>query len=122
MDRRFSRSVRTRCRMQATREQGRMRTRGARTPRSLFGFVLRIVIVLGVDGERLLGDLGLFEDFLGDRRLLLYLFGVFLDLFAGVAEERAAHIRPLLRLGGAVVTGERDPACVLGAREHLADG
>src|ERR1700694_600823 len=98
-----------------------MRTRGARTPRSLFGFVLRIVVVLGVDGERLFGDLGLLEHFLGGRSFLLDLLGGFLALPA-VAEEGAADVRPLLRFSRAVVTRERDAARVLSAREHLANG
>src|SRR5207237_8670100 len=110
-----------RCRMRGTRGQRRARARAVRTRRSLFGFVLRIVVVLGVDGERLLGDLGLFEHFLGGGSFLLDLLGLFLDLVAAVAEEGATNVRPLLRLGGAVMAGEGAAARVLWARERLTD-
>src|SRR5438034_4123464 len=108
--------------MRETRRRGSSPERGAWTRRSLFGFVLRIVVVLGVDGERLFGDLGLLEHFLGGRGLFLDALGLFLDLLPTVAEERAADVRPLLRLRRAVVARERDAARVLGAREDLADG
>src|SRR5207237_1600484 len=110
-----------RCRKRGTRGQRRARARAVWTRRSLFGFVLRIVVVLGVDGERLLGDLGLFEHFLGGGSFLLDLLGLFLDLVAAVAEEGGTNVRPLLRLGGAVMAGEGDAARVLRAREHLTD-
>src|SRR2546421_9527924 len=108
--------------MRETRRRGWSRERGAWTRRSLFGFILRIVVILGVDGERLFGDLGLLEHFLSGRGLFLDALGFFLDLVPTIAEERAADVRPLLRLRRAVVARERDTARVLGAREHLADG
>src|SRR5204862_905907 len=125
--RRRSRAQRTwagqnRCRTRGTRGQRRTRARGAWARRSLFGFVLRIVVVLGVDGEWFLSDLGLFEHFLGGGSSLLGLLRLFLDLLPTVAEERAADARSLLRLCRAVVARERDAARVLGAREDLAGG
>src|SRR2546430_12061875 len=108
--------------MRETRRRGWSRERGAWTRRSLFGFILRIVVILGVDGERLFGDLGLLEHFLSGRGLFLDALGFFLDLVPTIAEERAADVRPLLRLRRAVVARERDTAPVFGRREHLADG
>src|SRR5207237_1472155 len=109
------------CRKRGTRGQRRARARAVWTRRSLFGFVLRIVVVLGVDGERLLGDLGLFEHFLGGGSFLLDLLGLFLDLVAAVAEEGATNVRPLLRLGGAVRAREGDAARGLTAPGTLAE-
>src|SRR5438067_4250134 len=119
---RSARVVPTQCRTRETPRRRWIRARGAWTRRSLFGFVLRIVVVLGVDGERLFGDLGLLENFLGGRSLFLDPLGVFLDLVPAVAEEGAANVRALLRLRRPVVSRKRDAARVLGAREHLANG
>src|SRR2546429_6589945 len=99
--------------MRETRRRGWSRERGAWTRRSLFGFVLRIVVVLGVDGERLFGDLGLLEHFLCGGCFLFDPFRVFLDLIPAIAEECAADVRPLFRLRRAVVAWERDAARVL---------
>src|SRR2546430_4775289 len=118
---RSARVVPTRCRTRATPRRRWIRARGAWTRRSLFGFVLRIVVVLGVDGERLFGDLGLLENFLGGRSLFLDPLGVFLDLVPAVAEEGAANVRALLRLRRAVVSREGDAARVFRAREPLAN-
>src|SRR5438445_11674665 len=98
---------------------------GAPIDRSLFGFVLRLLVLLGLDGDRLVVGVGFVEHLVGGGRLFLRLFGLFgLDLFVGVpavAEERPAHVRPLLCLRGTVVAWERDPARVHGALEHLAN-
>src|SRR2546423_1175212 len=103
---RSARVVPTRCTTRATPRRGWIRARGARTRRSLFGFVLRVVVVLGVDRERLFGDLGLLDLFLAGRSLFLDALGVFLDLVPAVAEEGAANVCALLRLRRAVVSRE----------------
>src|SRR5437868_12424388 len=116
-------SPRVPCRTRQTRGRGRARGCGAPKRRSLFGFVLLIFIVLGVDRERFLAGLHLVERLLGDGRLrLLDLFGLLVVHVVPVTEEGPAHVGALLRLGDAVVAGERDAARVLGALEHLADG
>src|SRR2546427_689185 len=79
-------------------------------------FALRIVVVLGLHGERLVGGLRLFEDLLAGRLLGLLHFLDFAFLVgAAVPEECAAHVGALLRLGGTVVAGEGDTARVLSA-------
>src|SRR5256885_11133098 len=108
--RRSSRVVPSRCRTRVTRGKGSSRAGGAWTRRSLFGFVLRIVVVLGVDGERLFGDLGLLEHFLCGGCFLFDPFRVFLDLIPAIAEECAADVRPLFRLPRAGVARGRDAA------------
>src|SRR2546423_606836 len=120
--RRSSRVVPSRCRTRGTRGKGSSRAGGAWTRRSLFGFVLRIVVVLGVDGERLFGDLGLLEHFLCGGGFLFDPLRAFLHLIPPLSGECAAGGRPLFRLRRAVVAWERDAARVLRAREHLADG
>src|SRR5438445_11601843 len=94
---------------------------GAPIDRSLFGFVLRLLVLLGLDGDRLVVGVGLVERLVGGGRLFLRLFGLFrLDLFVRVppvAEERSAHVRPLLFLRGAVVAWDRVPVLFFGALE-----
>src|SRR5438309_1934288 len=92
--------------------------------RPLFVSLVLVVVVVSLDGERLLRDGGLGLVVRRHRRrveLLAALFLAFLFLFAAEAEEVALDVRALLRLGRTVMAGERDALRVLGALERLAD-
>src|SRR5207245_4375864 len=84
--------------------------------RPLFVGLVLVVIVVGFDGERLLGH-GRLVLVIGGGRLVLGLLALFglLFLFATEAEEVALDVRALLRLGRAVVAREGDALGVLGA-------
>src|SRR5207247_2599201 len=119
------------CRTRRTRWLGKAGAAGGRGAEpldgspldsSLLAFGLRIVVLLGLHSERLVGGLRLFEDLLAGRLLgLLHFLDLAFLVCAAVPEECAAHVGALLRLGGTVMAGEGDTARVLRAREDFAD-
>src|SRR5207249_3059891 len=98
----------------------------ARRTGLLLFFFLR-VFVAGIDDQRLFNGLGLIAR-LGTRALgrlflgLVCVLVAFLIRIPPEAEEVALDVRPLLRLGRAVMPREGDPAGVLDALQDLTNG
>src|SRR5258708_31263630 len=102
------------------------RTQATKRRGPLLLVLVLIVLVVRLDGERLLGDggLGLVVG-RGHGRLLVGRRALVLGIlvrFAREPEEVALDVGALLRFGGTVMAGERDALRVLGALERLADG